>query len=245
MVTAARAVADDGSDHRRPRPGYGGRVSAAPSTPPAGSSPPGPPAGPESGRSARRAFLTAVLRNPGAVGAVAPSSPRLAAVLAAVVPRSGSPVVVELGPGTGSVSAIIERRLPPGGRHLAVELDGGLAAYLRRTRPNLEVVEGDAVRLGELLAERGVTRVDAVVSGLPWALFNQASQESVLHQVAAAIGPTGAFTTFAYLHAMPIPAARLFRRTLRAVFDEVLVSATVWGNLPPAFGYVCRRPAGR
>jgi phospholipid N-methyltransferase len=58
------------------------------------------------------------------------------------------------------------------------------------------------------------------------------------------IGTTGAFTTFAYLHGMSLAAARRFRRTLRETFDEVLVSATVWRNVPPAFVYVCRRPRG-
>jgi phosphatidylethanolamine/phosphatidyl-N-methylethanolamine N-methyltransferase len=195
-----------------------------------------------SSRTAGRAFLAAALRSPATMGAVAPSSPRLAALLASVVPRTGTPVVVELGPGTGSVSALIEQRLPTGARHLAVELDADLARYLRQTRPGVDVVEGDAARLGELLAGRGVSRVDAVVSGLPWALFDQATQESILGEVSHVIGPTGAFTTFAYLHGMPLAAARRFRRTLRETFDEVVVSATVWRNLPPAFAYVCRRP---
>jgi phosphatidylethanolamine/phosphatidyl-N-methylethanolamine N-methyltransferase len=192
-----------------------------------------------------RAFLAAALRNPAGVGAIAPSSPRLAGLLASVVPTSGAPVVVELGPGTGAISAVIERRLPAAGRHLAVELDAALVAHLRATRPGLEVIEGDAARLVELLAEPRVTRVDAVVSGLPWALFDQATQESILGQVAGVIGAHGAFATFAYLHGMPLAAARRFRRTLRASFDEVIVSATVWRNLPPAFAYVCRRPVSR
>lgn len=189
-----------------------------------------------------RAFLSAALRRPATMGAVAPSSARLAGVLASIVPREGAPVVVELGPGTGSASTAVAARLPAGGRHLAVELDPDMVAYLRRTRPELEVVPGDARELGRLLAERGVDRVDAVICGLPWALFDDATQAGVLDEVGRAIGDTGAFTTFAYLQGMALPAARRFRSTLRSRFDEVLVSATVWRNLPPAFVYVCRRP---
>lgn len=176
------------------------------------------------------------------MGAVVPSSPRLARVLASVVPRTGDPVVVELGPGTGAVSEAIAERLPPGGRHLAVELDPDMVAFLRRTRPSLDVVPGDARRLGELLAGRGLDRADAVICGLPWALFDPATQESILGEISRAIGGTGAFTTFAYLHGMSLAAARRFRATLRLTFDEVVVSATVWRNVPPAFVYVCRRP---
>jgi phospholipid N-methyltransferase len=193
-------------------------------------------------RSARRAFLAAALRRPATMGAIAPSSPRLGAVLASVVPRSGQPVVVELGPGTGAVSAVIAERLPSGAQHLAVELDPAMVAFLRRTHPGLEVVEGNAADLGALLGERGITAVDAVVCGLPWALFDDATQTRLLAEISRAIGDRGAFTTFAYLHGMTLGAARRFRRRLRDTFEEVLVSATVWRNLPPAFVYVCRRP---
>ena len=192
--------------------------------------------------SSLRAFLSAALRRPSTMGAVAPSSERLASVLSSIVPRDGAPVVVELGPGTGAVSAVIAQRLPDGARHLAVELDPDMVAYLRRTRPDLEVVPGDARELGKILAEHGVDRVDAVICGLPWALFRADVQTDILGEVSRAIGDTGAFTTFAYCQGMALPAARRFRATLRATFDEVLVSSTVWRNVPPAFVYVCRRP---
>jgi phosphatidylethanolamine/phosphatidyl-N-methylethanolamine N-methyltransferase len=196
----------------------------------------------DSGPSARRAFISAAIRRPGSVGAVVPSSRRLAEVLASVVPRDHTPVVVELGPGTGAVSAVIAERLPPGSRHLAIELDPKMVDFLRRTRPELEVVPGDAADLASLLAERNIRRVDAVICGLPWALFDPDTQSKILDEISRVIGSTGAFATFAYLHGMTLPAARQFRRTLRETFDEVVVTTTVWRNVPPAFVYICRRP---
>jgi phospholipid N-methyltransferase len=193
-------------------------------------------------RAARRAFLAAVLRNPAQVGAVVPTSDVMAELLTRIVPRSGAPVVVELGPGTGAVTGVIDDRLPPAARHLAVELDPEMAAYLQRTHPGLEVIEGNAVKLGALLAEHDVEQADAVVSGLPWSLFDGETQESILTQIAHLVGPTGAFTTFAYRHGLVLSNARRFRRALHETFEEVLVSATVWRNVPPAFVYVCRRP---
>ena len=193
-------------------------------------------------RGARRAFFAAVLRKPGQIGAVAPSSPSLAGVIASVVPTAGAPVVVELGPGTGAVTTAIDARLDPGARHLAVELDPRMAGFLRQAHPGLEVVEGDAAKLQSLLEERGVEHADAVVSGLPWALFDDVTQASILSQVAAVIGPDGVFATFAYRHGMALAAARRFRRTLHATFAEVQLTPTVWRNMPPAFVYVCRHP---
>ncbi|WP_344681302.1 class I SAM-dependent methyltransferase [Saccharopolyspora taberi] len=185
------------------------------------------------------------MRKPGLVGAVAPSSPALAREMAAVVPTTGSPVVVELGPGTGALSGAIARRLPTGGRHVAIELDGGMVEYLRSAVPWLEVIQGDAANLGELLADAGIESVDAVVSGLPWSIFPGRLQKDILEQVGRVLAPGGAFTTFAYVHALGMTGARLFRRRLDIAFDEVVTSRTVWRNLPPARSYVCRRPTTR
>lgn len=187
--------------------------------------------------------MTAALRKQGVVGAIAPSSPALARALTAVVPTSGTPVVVELGPGTGSISEAIRARTAPGSRHLAVEIEPGLAAHLRRTKPWMETIEGDAADLGELLAGAGVDRVDAVVSTLPWSLFPGEQQERIIGEIGRALAPGGAFTTVTYLHALPLPGARSFRRRLRSAFDEVLTTGPVWRNLPPGMTYVCRRPA--
>jgi phospholipid N-methyltransferase len=191
-----------------------------------------------------RAFLSRAVRNPGKVGAVAPSSPHLAREMARVVPSTGNPVVVEIGPGTGALSPAVAARLPEGGRHLAIELDDGMVGYLRNSLPWLEVVQGDAANLEELLREAGVDRVDAVISGLPWAIFSAADQQDVLRQVGRVLAPLGALTTFAYVHALGMSGARGFRHRLGEAFDEVLTTRTVWRNLPPALSYVCRRPRG-
>lgn len=200
------------------------------------------PAPGHDGASGWREFLGAWVRSPARVGAVWPSSRRLSAKLARVAPGYGTPVVVELGPGTGAVTAEVSRRLAPEGRHLAVELDPGMARYLAAQHPGVEVVNGDARKLGALLAERGIAHVDAVVSGLPWSLFDRGTQREILGQVVDVVGDTGAFATFAYSHTLPMPSARRFKATLQETFDEVVATRTVWRNLPPAYCYLCRRP---
>ena len=189
-----------------------------------------------------RTFVSTALRRPGTVGAVAPSSAGLAEQLAAVVPSGTARTVVELGPGTGVVSDAIQRRLPAEARHVAIEVDRQMAGHLRATRPRIEVVEGDAADLGKLLAESGLTEADAVVSGLPWALFPADQQRRILAQVAGSLAEGAAFTTFGYLHARPMAPARRFRKLLKETFDEVIVSTAVWRNVPPAWVYICRRP---
>jgi phospholipid N-methyltransferase len=188
------------------------------------------------------AFLSAALRQPGVIGAIAPSGPVLAEVLASVVPKRDKPFVAELGPGTGPVSRAIGERLPPGGRHLAVEIDPELADRLEQTFPDIEVLRGDAANLGLLLEDANVRHVDAVVSGLPWSLFSEAQQRAILGQVCRVLAPGAGFSTFAYRISTPTPGGRRFRALLHEHFEEVVVGRTIWRNLPPALVYLCRRP---
>jgi phosphatidylethanolamine/phosphatidyl-N-methylethanolamine N-methyltransferase len=150
--------------------------------------------------------------------------------------------VVELGPGTGSVTTAIEYRLAGRGRQVAVEIDPVLADYLRAEHPGVEVLIGDAAELERLFAEHRVSAVDTVVSGLPWSLIDAHTQRAIVDAAAGSLRPGGCFTTFAYLHTFSMRRARQFRALLGEVFDEVLTTRTVWWNLPPAVTYVCRRP---
>ncbi|MFG2074095.1 Phospholipid N-methyltransferase [Nonomuraea maritima] len=187
-------------------------------------------------------FLGQFLRSPGTIGAVAPSSRRLAAAVCAPIPERGEPVVVELGPGTGAFTAEIQRRLGGRGHHLAVELNETLAGLLAERFPGVDVAHADAARLTDLLGERGLRSADVVVSGLPWAAFPNGLQHDLLAAVTAAMSPGAAFTTFSYAHAIALSSARRFRALLAERFEEVVQGRTVWRNTPPAFVFNARRP---
>ncbi|MCV7263527.1 class I SAM-dependent methyltransferase [Mycolicibacterium poriferae] len=187
-------------------------------------------------------FLQQWLREPTRIGAVAPSSPRLAAAITVAIPADGAPVVVELGPGTGAFTGEIQRRLGGRGRHIAVEINPGFARHLRSRFPTLDVAEADAEHLPATLAARGLTTADVVVSSLPWASFGPALQRRLTDAVTTTLSPDSVFATFAYLHAQHLPQARRFRTLLGERFAEVTVGHTVWCNLPPAYVLQARRP---
>ncbi|MER5324235.1 class I SAM-dependent methyltransferase [Streptosporangium roseum] len=187
-------------------------------------------------------FLGQWMRSPGTVGAVAPSSRRLAETVTAPVPHRGDPVIVELGPGTGAFTAEIQRRLAGRGHHMAVEINPRLADFLAARHPKVDVVVDDAARLPQLLEGRGFYKADAIVSGLPWAAFSEETQTRLMAAVTAIMDSNTAFTTFAYSFAKRLPPAQRFRQRLLDTFEEVVVGRTVWGNLPPAFVYHARRP---
>ncbi|MEU7023404.1 methyltransferase domain-containing protein [Streptomyces sp. NPDC046203] len=182
------------------------------------------------------------LRSPGQIGAVAPSSRRLAAEVSLPIPESGDPVVVELGPGTGAFTTLIQELLGGRGHHLAVEINPRLAASLATRHPRVTVLHAEASTLPRLLASYGLGAADVVISGLPWAVLPLPVQRATLASVHHALSPQGAFTTFGYVHATRLSPARRFRRMLGASFEEVVAGRTVWANLPPAFVYHARRP---
>ncbi|WP_070010831.1 class I SAM-dependent methyltransferase [Streptomyces abyssalis] len=187
-------------------------------------------------------MLREFLRSPADIGAVAPSSPRLAEAITAPVPELGDPVVVELGPGTGAVTSIIEEQLSGRGHQLAVEANPRLADQLRWRCRMVDVIDADASTLPQLLHERGLDKADVVVSGLPWASFSHDVQHEILSAVSRVLAPGGAFTTFGYVHALRLASALRFRQLLHTTFEEVVPGRTVWRNLPPALVYHARRP---
>ncbi len=189
-----------------------------------------------------RTFVTRALQQPSTVGAVLPTSEHVAKAVARVVPASGAARVLELGPGTGALSNALHERLPAAADHFAVEIDPELVRYLRNAKPWLEVIEGDARHLTDLLAATGREQVDAVISSIPWTLLPAEQQRALLGEVSKALTPQGVFTTVTYLTTLWRANTIAFTRLLEETFEEVLPRSAVWRNVPPARVYACRRP---
>jgi phospholipid N-methyltransferase len=188
-----------------------------------------------------RTFLKQLRTAPHSVGAIAPSSGALAETMVAPIDFDHAAAIVELGPGTGSITAAIATRLAPGTRYLGIEISPAFCASLNRRFPTLEFVNGSAEDLRTILAHSGIAAVDAVICGLPWASLPVAFQERTMAAIVASLRPHGLFVTFAYPQGLLLPAAHRLRRTLRREFTTVRTTRIVWRNLPPAFAYVCRR----
>ncbi len=188
----------------------------------------------------RLAFAREFLRSPVETASLVPSAPATCDLLAAPVPATGDPVVVELGPGTGPVTDVVQRRLGGRGTHIAVELNGRLAEGLAQRHPGVDVVCDDARAVPALLAGRGL-RADVVISGLPWAAY-EVEGPSLPEQLAGAMAPDGVLTQIGYAVTRWLPPARRQRADFRAVFEELTVTRTQWSNVPPAVVYLARRP---
>jgi phospholipid N-methyltransferase len=183
-----------------------------------------------------RSDLFLVLRkfaaNAKTVATIAPSSRALSRATVRGIEWAKTKVVVELGAGTGPITEELVLAAPPGVRLVVNEFLPEFCAALRDKFPGLDIAEGDARRLTDTLADRGIDQVDYVLSGLPLTHFAPADRDAVIDQVARALGPGGEFRQLT-------TAPWLYRGLYRRYFREVSFRLVVW-NLPPGGVYVCR-----
>lgn len=186
-------------------------------------------------------LLGAFVRRPGRTGAIAPSSRELAELMATGMGIETADTVVELGAGTGVFTRLIGERVRQGTVALAFEIDGRLARELDGTIPGVRIVNDSAERIADHLRSEGREAADSILSGLPWASFSRELQQTLLGAVLRALRPGGQFATFAYVPAAWLPPGRRFRAMLKQGFATVETTRIVWGNVPPAFVYRCRK----
>ncbi len=149
--------------------------------------------------------------------------------------------VVEFGPGTGVATEVIAKKLTPAIKFFSIERSPELAAKTRSRCPSVEVIEGCVTEVEKYCQERGVSQVDGVISGLPWASFSGELQDSIFEAMFRVLPPGGHFATFAYLQGVMLPAGKRFYQLLQRNFSTVTKSPVVWLNMPPAFVYRCIR----
>ena len=188
-------------------------------------------------------LLREFLRNPTGIAAVTPSCTAIATLLSMAIPENGDPVVIELGAGTGACTDVIRHRLSGRGRQLAVEVNPTLAQLLSERCRHVEVVCGAAKDLPAFMADRGITSADVIISTLPWAAFTPSTPaRPLLATLIESLAGSGVYTQVAYSWTRWAPPARRQLRQLQAGFEEVVISETLWRNVPPARAYFARRP---
>ncbi|MGN7984863.1 class I SAM-dependent methyltransferase [Burkholderia sp. 22313] len=170
-------------------------------------------------------FVREWVGRPAAVGALCPSSRHLARKMAEMVP-DGEGLVVELGGGTGAITAaLLERGVAPR-RLVVVERSPAFVQHLRRRFPGITIVSGDARQLERLLPPDA--RVDAIVSCLPLRTLPRPDVTAIIGQCRRVLSLDGVMVQFTYDLRPP---------DRHPLGDPGLVacgSRIVWANIPPA-----------
>lgn len=180
-------------------------------------------------------FFRQWLRNPLRIGAVAPSSRDLAEAMARLVPNPPDGPVIELGGGTGPVTAALLDAGIPRDRLYVIEREPQLHRHLTTRFPGVHVLCGDAARLTDLLHPLGVHEAAAIVSSLPLLSMKRSVQRAIIAESFAMLAPGAPYIQFTYGLFSPVP-----RRAFGVVGRP---ESVVLGNLPPARVWVYRKRA--
>lgn len=184
-------------------------------------------------------LTTEFLRAPKQTGILIPSSKSLARLIVASATLEHADTIVEFGPGSGTVTEQILRLKRPEATFISIEINKKLAETLKRRFPGAVIYHGSVAYVRTFLARNGKETCDRIISGLPWTMFDEALQETLLAQAHSVLSVGGIFVTYAYFPLCYLPTGKRFRRKLLEKFSTVTTTRIVWENLPPAFVYRC------
>jgi phospholipid N-methyltransferase len=177
-------------------------------------------------------FASNFLRHPHMLGSIVPSSRCLVDSVLAPVDWAKARVIVEYGPGVGTFTAEILRRMRADARLVVIETNAEFVRFMRTSLPDPRlVVEHDsAENVLEILHGHGLPLADCIVSGIPLGSFPGCLQAAISRASRGALVSDGLFLVYQFT-ARVVP-------VLRETFPVVACSREL-RNIPPAQIFVC------
>jgi phospholipid N-methyltransferase len=191
-------------------------------------------------------------------GAILPSGRSLARALARHVGQADGPQrILEVGPGTGAVTAQIVKGLRSVDHFDLVELNDQFVANLRQrfaSDPPFMAVSGQSRVLHQSVEQlESDEPYDLVISGLPLNNFSVEQVESILTGFRRLLRRGGLLSFFEYIAIRPAralvsgPSERARLRGIGRAMNELLEPYEirrdcVWPNIPPAWVHHVRLP---
>jgi phospholipid N-methyltransferase len=121
-------------------------------------------------------------------------------------------VLVEYGPGVGTFTAEILRRMRHDARLIAIEASEEFVRHLRHNYSDrrLRLVHGSAAEVGGVLRRLGWETADVIISGLPFGAMRRQERERILCESKRALRPGGRFVAFQYSGRLAADLERIF-----------------------------------
>jgi phospholipid N-methyltransferase len=198
-----------------------------------------------------RVFLRQFFRRYHTTGAILPSGRRLASALCRYVREGQGPRrILEVGPGTGAVTARLVEVLQPGDHLTLVELNDEFVQHLKgrfANEPSFQAVSNRSelvhCRLEELPGEGCY---DRIISGLPLNNFAAADVQQILGVFGRLLKAGGVLSFFEYIairRVKQVISGRAERQRLREIgrllgdlFERGQIRCdAVWPNVTPAW----------
>ena len=178
-------------------------------------------------------FLKTWLKKPKTVGSVWPTSNHMARRMASVISVDSGLPVLEIGPGTGTITSAILSTGLPAQKLFAVEFTGAFVDQLKIKFPTINVIHGDAYALDLTLGLDNKTKFDCAISALPLLYVPMATRVAFIEDVLARLPPGRPLIQFSYGAFAPVYEKQGSFSVER--YDYVLK------NFPPAQLWIYRR----
>jgi phospholipid N-methyltransferase len=182
-------------------------------------------------------FASNFFRNPYMLGSIIPSSRFLVNKVLEPVDWDRARVIVEYGPGVGTFTAQILRRMRSDARLVVIETNVEFVQFLRESFPDprLHVVQDSAAEVASVLQRLGLPAPRYVISGIPLGSMPEPERAEIAEQTRRVLEPGGAFLVYQFT-ARTLP-------TLRRTFGDVRRGFQLC-NVPPAQLFVCAMGEG-
>ena len=178
-------------------------------------------------------FGRTFLRHPRMLGSAVPSSRFLISRVLRQADWSGSRVVVEAGPGVGTLTTAILARQGGNAALVAFEMNSTFVAHLRNRigDPRLTVVHRSAAEAEPALAQRGIGPVDVLVSAIPLSRMPSPARLDLLGGWRRLLRPGGVLVVYAQFTRSALPDLRRVFGHVRQEFEPL--------NVLPAWVFRC------
>jgi len=185
----------------------------------------------------RLLFALNFFRHPFMLGSIWPSSRYLVDEVLRPVDWERAKVIVEYGPGVGTITTEILRRMRPDAHLVAIETNETFVKFLKSSFADsrLHLVNESAADVGSILERLNLPPAQYVVSGIPLGSMPEAIRTDIVAKTRAALAPGGQFLVYQFTsRVLPV---------LQRTFEEVSRSMEK-RNIPPAHLFVCATDAG-
>jgi len=177
-------------------------------------------------------FARNFFRHPSMLGSIVPSSPFLVKDIMAQIDWDRARVLVEFGPGVGTITREALKRMRHDAVLVVIELNEDFVQYLSSSirDPRLRVVHGSAAHVRRILSEQGLAPADYIISSLPYSLLAEEMRREIVEESRNALKAQGSLLVFQY--------NRTLLPYLKSSFSSVRLGFQLF-NILPALIFHC------
>ncbi len=152
------------------------------------------------GSSRRVLFARNFFRFPAMLGSLIPSSRFLVNDLLSQVDWDRARVIVEYGPGVGTITQEILKRMRPDAVLVAIELNEEFVSFLREdiVDRRLHAVHGSACEVRNVLERLGQPSADYIISGIPYSTMPDAVRRQIMRESRQSLHSEGALLVYQF-----------------------------------------------